>query len=58
MSRKSSVNKIKRDNSKSKNIEASLCMYLYEKSHSPIEEDGSLKLLKKKNCIKSQFLFV
>jgi hypothetical protein len=34
--RKSSVNKIKRDNSKSKNIEASLCMYLYEKSHSPI----------------------
>lgn len=36
MSRKSSVNKIKRDNSKSKNIEAAICMYLYEKSHSPI----------------------
>ncbi len=36
MSRKSSVNKIKRDNSKSKNIEASLCMFLYEKGHSPI----------------------
>lgn len=36
MSRKSSKNKIKRDNSKSKNIESSLCMYLYEKSHSPI----------------------
>ena len=36
MSRKSSINKIKRDNSKSKNIEAALCMYLYEKSHSPI----------------------
>ena len=36
MGRKSSINKIKRDNSKSKNIEASMCMYLYEKSHSPI----------------------
>jgi hypothetical protein len=36
MSRKSSINKIKRDNSKSKNIESALCMYLYEKSHSPI----------------------
>jgi hypothetical protein len=36
MSRKSSINKIKRDNSKSKNIEAALCMFLYEKSHSPI----------------------
>jgi len=36
MSRKSSINKIKRDNSKSKNIEAALCLYLYEKSHSPI----------------------
>lgn len=36
MSRKSSINKVKRDNSKSKNIEAALCMYLYQKSHSPI----------------------
>ena len=36
MSRKSSINKIKRDNSKSKNIESAFCMYLYEKSHSPI----------------------
>lgn len=36
MSRKSSINKIKRDNSTSKNIESALCMYLYEKSHSPI----------------------
>ena len=36
MSRKSSINKIKRDNSKSKNIEASLVMYLYQKQHSPI----------------------
>jgi hypothetical protein len=36
MSRKSSVNKIKRDNSKSKNIESAMCMHLYEKQHSPI----------------------
>ncbi len=36
MSRKNSINKIKRDNSKSKNIEAALCMYLYLKGHSPI----------------------
>jgi hypothetical protein len=36
MSRKSSINKIKRDNSKSGNISASLVMYLYEKQHSPI----------------------
>jgi len=36
MGRKSSINKIKRDNSQSKNIEAAMCMYLYEKSHSPI----------------------
>jgi len=36
MSRKSSISKIKRDNSKSKNIEACLCMYLYLKGHSPI----------------------
>lgn len=36
MGRKSSINKIKRDNSQSKNIESSICMYLYEKSHSPI----------------------
>lgn len=36
MSRKSSISKVKRDNSKSKNIESSLSMYLYEKGHSPI----------------------
>ncbi len=36
MSRKSSINKIKRDNSLSKSIESAMCMYLYEKSHSPI----------------------
>ena len=36
MGRKASINKIKRDNSKSKNIESALVMYLYQKSHSPI----------------------
>lgn len=36
MSRKSSIRKIKRDNSVSKNIEKSLAMNLYEKGHSPI----------------------
>lgn len=36
MGRKSSINKIKRDNSKSKSIESAFCMYLYEKTHSPI----------------------
>ena len=36
MSRKSSINKIKRSNIESKNIEASLTMNLYLKGHSPI----------------------
>lgn len=36
MGRKSSIRKIKRSNVASKNIEASLVMYLYEKQHSPI----------------------
>ena len=36
MSRKSSINKIKRSNASSKNIEASLIMDLYLKGHSPI----------------------
>lgn len=36
MSRKSSINKVKRNNTQSKNIEAALSMYLYEKQHSPI----------------------
>lgn len=36
MSRKSSIRKIKRDNSESKNIERSLSLHLYEKRHSPI----------------------
>lgn len=36
MSRKSSIKKIKRNNSESKNIESAISMYLYEKQHSPI----------------------
>lgn len=36
MSRKSSINRIKRDNSLSKNIDSMLIMNLYEKGHSPI----------------------
>ena len=36
MSRKSSINKIKRNNTTSKNVEASLIMDLYLKGHSPI----------------------
>lgn len=36
MSRKSSIRKIKRSNTESKNIEASLSLFLYEKQHSPI----------------------
>lgn len=36
MSRKSSIKKIKRDNSQSNNIAAGLTMFLYEKSYSPI----------------------
>lgn len=36
MGRKSSMKKIKRDNSVSKNIEAALSLHLYEKQHSPI----------------------
>jgi hypothetical protein len=36
LGRKSSIRKIKRDNSVSKNIEAALCMNLYLKSHSPV----------------------
>jgi len=36
MGRKSSINKVKRSNVASKNIEACLIMSLYEKGHSPI----------------------
>lgn len=36
MSIKKTINKIKRDNSVSKNIESSLVLHLYEKRHSPI----------------------
>jgi hypothetical protein len=60
MSRKSSVNKIKRDNSKSKNIEASLCMYLYEKSHSPISTHVTISEMQECDVIsvsKSDYIY-
>ena len=41
MSRKSSINKIKRDNSESKNIQSGLIMELYQKGHSPISSNFS-----------------
>jgi len=44
MSRTSSINKIKRDNSTSKNIDASLIMYLYLKGHSPISSHCTIML--------------
>lgn len=41
MSRKSSINKIKRSNVISKNIDGGLIMYLYQKGHSPISSHVS-----------------
>ena len=60
MSRKSSINKIKRDNSKSKNIEASLCMYLYLKGHSPISTHVTISQMSECYCIsisKSDYIY-
>lgn len=60
MGRKSSINKIKRDNSKSKNIESSLVMYLYQKSHSPITTRYTGMGLEECDCIsvsKSNFVY-
>ena len=60
MSRKSSINKIKRDNSKSKNIEASLCMYLYLKGHSPISTHVTISQMSECDCIsisKSDYIY-
>jgi hypothetical protein len=52
MSRKSSVNKIKEITLNQK-IEASLCMYLYEKSHSPISTHVTISEIK--SVMLSQF---
>ena len=60
MSRKSSINKIKRDNSKSKNIEAALVMYLYEKKHSPISSKVKISGLQECDVIsvsKSDYIY-
>ena len=60
MSRKSSINKIKRDNSKSKNIEAALCMYLYLKGHSPISSHVTISQLSECDIIsvsKSDYIY-
>lgn len=60
MGRKSSINKIKRDNSKSKNIEASLCMYLYLKGHSPISTHVTISQMSECDCIsisKSDYIY-
>jgi hypothetical protein len=60
MSRKSSINKIKRDNSKSKNIESALVMYLYEKKHSPISSKVKISGLQECDVIsvsKSDYIY-
>jgi hypothetical protein len=60
MSRKSSINKVKRDNSKSKNIDASLIMYLYLKGHSPISSHCSISVLQECDVIsisKSNYIY-
>lgn len=60
MGRKASVNKVKRDNSKSKNIESALCMYLYEKSHSPVTTRFTGMGLAECDCIsisKADFIY-
>lgn len=60
MSRKSSINKIKRDNSKSKNIESAMCMFLYLKGHSPISTHVTISLISECDVIsvsKSDFIY-
>ena len=60
MSRKSSINKIKRDNSASKNIEAGLVMNLYLKGHSPISTHAAVYGLQECDVIsisKSNYIY-
>lgn len=60
MSRKSSINRVKRDNSKSKNIESSLIMYLYLKGHSPISSHCSISMLQECDVLsisKSDYIY-
>lgn len=60
MSRKSSINKIKRSNLVSKDIEAGLVMNLYQKGHSPISTHASVLGLQECDVIsisKSDFIY-
>lgn len=60
MSRKSSINKIKRTNSASKDIEAALVMNLYLKGHSPISTHATISGLQECDVIsvsKSDFIY-
>lgn len=60
MSRKSSINKIKRDNTASKDIEAGLAMNLYLKGHSPISTHAAIYGLQECDVIsisKSNFIY-
>lgn len=51
MGRKSSINKIKRDNSKSKNIDAALIMHLYQKQYPIISSHCSIDMLQECDII-------
>lgn len=60
MSRKSSINKIKRSNAASKDIESGLVMNLYQKGHSPISTHASICGLAECDVIsvsKSDFIY-
>lgn len=60
MSRKSSINKIKKANLTSKDIESGLVMNLYLKGHSPISTHASISLLQECDVIsisKSNFIY-
>ena len=60
MSRKSSINKIKRSNLVSKDIESGLVMELYQKGHSPISTHASVYGLQECDVIsisKSDYIY-
>jgi len=60
MSRKSSINKIKRSNAASKDIESGLVMNLYQKGHSPISTHAAIGGLQECDVIsvsKSDFIY-
>ncbi|MCK9446292.1 hypothetical protein M0Q50_05310 [bacterium] len=60
MGRRSSINKIKRDNSKSKNIDSALIMYLYEKQYPIISSHCSIDMLQESDILaisKSDYIY-